>query len=99
LATSRIVNIIEIRYQKRFVDELSQIYCALEQGIVLEPFIDAYPAGTHVYVHAGPLRGIYGTIFKIHNNNKLVLSVEGLGRAAVSVDLAHVRPVSDQSTK
>jgi transcription antitermination factor NusG len=92
LTTGRAVNIIEIRHQKRFVDELCQIYFALEQGISLEPVTEAYPEGTRVLVTSGPLRGIRGVIAKIHNNNKLVLSVEGLGRAAISVDQTQVKP-------
>jgi transcription antitermination factor NusG len=91
LSTGRLVNIIEIRHQRRFIDELSQIYSALEQGVNLEPFAEVYPAGTHVFVNSGPLHGIQGVIYKIHNKNKLILSVEGLGRAAVSVDMAHVK--------
>ena len=92
LRTNRVVNIIEIRHQKRFVDELSQIYLALEQGVVLEPLVDVYPEGMRVIVVSGPLRGIRGVIAKIHNNHKLVLSVEGLGRAALSVNQSQVKP-------
>jgi transcription antitermination factor NusG len=92
LRTNRVVNIIEIRHQKRFVEELSQIYSALEHGIALEPLGEAYPEGTRVLVVSGPLRGIRGVIAKIHNNNKLVLSVEGLGMAALSVDQSQVKP-------
>jgi len=92
LVTGRVVNIIEIRHQRRFIDELCQIYFALEHGIALEPFSEAYPEGTRVLVVSGPLKGIRGIIGKIHNNNKLILSVEGLGRAVVSVDQAQVKP-------
>ena len=92
LRTNRVVNIIEIRHQKRFVDELSQIFLALEHGIAVEPFDEVYPEGTKVLVVSGPLRGIRGVIAKIHNNNKLILSVEGLGRAAVAVDSSQVKP-------
>jgi transcription antitermination factor NusG len=92
LRTNRVVNIIEIRHQKRFVEELTQIYSAIERGIILEPLVEAFPEGTKVLVVSGPLRGIRGVISKIHNNNKLVLSVEGLGQAALSVDLSQVKP-------
>jgi transcription antitermination factor NusG len=92
LRTGRVVNCIEIRHQKRFIEELCQIYFALEQGIPIEPFVEAYPEGTGVHVVSGPLRGIRGVIAKIHNNNKLILSVEGLGRAVISVDQAQVKP-------
>jgi len=95
LSTGRAVNIIEVRYQKRFIAELSQIFSALELGIAVEPCMESYPLGTKVIVTSGPLRGIQGTIFKIHNQDKLILSVEGLGQAVVAVDSAWVKPVSD----
>jgi transcription antitermination factor NusG len=93
LTTGRAVNIIEIRHQKHFIEELTQIYNALEQGIVLEPCVEAYAEGTLVCVQSGPLRGIKGVISKVHNQNKLILSVEGLGQAAIAVDAASVKPV------
>jgi transcription antitermination factor NusG len=92
LHTGRVVNCIEIRHQKRFIEELCQIYFALEQGVPLEPLVEAYPEGTSVLVVSGPLRGIRGVIAKIHNNNKLILSVEGLGRAVITVNQAQVKP-------
>ncbi len=94
LATGRVVNIIEIRHQKRFVGELSQIFYAIDCGVFIEPFVEYYPAGSRVLVVSGPLRGMRGEIIKIHHNNKLILSVEGLGRAALSVDSAQVKPDS-----
>jgi len=95
LATGRAVNIIEIRHQKRFISELSQIYAAIEQGMSLEPCLETYPAGTRVLVISGPLRGIKGVISKIHNQNKLILSVDGLGQAAISVDSSQVKPINE----
>lgn len=91
--TGRVVSIIEIRYQKRFAEELSQIYQALSTGAVLEPVQAAYPPGTPVYVHAGPLRGVQGIIARIQDSQRLVLSVSGLGQASMLIDSAFVKPI------
>ena len=91
--TGRVVNIIEIRHQKHFIEELTQIYNALEQGIALEPCVESFAEGTLVCVQSGPLRGIKGIISKVHNQNKLIVSVEGLGQAAIAVDAALVKAV------
>ena len=96
ISTGRTVSILEIRHQKRFIGEISQIFQALEQGIMVEPCLDSFPLGTRVIVTSGPLRGINGIIFKIHNQNKLILSVEGLGQAVLSVESAQVKPVPDE---
>jgi transcription antitermination factor NusG len=61
----------------------------------LEPCLETYPAGTRVLVISGPLRGIKGVISKIHNQNKLILSVDGLGQAAISVDSSQVKPINE----
>jgi transcription antitermination factor NusG len=92
-ATNRIVNLIEIRYQKRFIEELGQIYRTLEMGIPLEPVDVSYEPGTEVTVLYGPARGIKGVVTKTQNVSKLILSVEGLGHAAMVVDAAAVKPV------
>jgi len=86
------VNLIEIRHQKRFIEELTQIYFSLTKGIHLEPVEDFEP-GAEVYVFTGPLRGIRGVITRVQNQSRLVLSVEGLGRAAMVVDAATVKAV------
>ena len=92
-ATGRIANIIEIKHQKRFVAELSQVYSLLEKGVVLEPCLLTFAAGTEVCVEAGPLRGIRGVVESVKNAGRLILSVEGLGFAMVTVDAALVKPV------
>ncbi len=89
----RVVNIIEIRHQARFIQELTQIYQALEAGAPLEPVLESYEPGTEVRVRSGPLHGIRGVISRVHNESRLVLSVEPCGRAAVSIDSSLVEPV------
>ncbi|MBD3422603.1 MAG: hypothetical protein GF398_21010 [Chitinivibrionales bacterium] len=90
--TRRVVNLVPVRHQKRFIEEMGQIYRSLEQGAPLEPLYQFFE-GDEVRVVSGPLRGIHGVIIKAQNNHKLVLSVEGLGRAAMYVDAATVKPV------
>jgi transcription antitermination factor NusG len=90
--TGRVVSVIEIRNQRHFVEELSQIHQALDCGIMLEPVGHAYPPGTMVCVVAGPLRGIKGVIARVQDSDRLVLSVTGLGHASMVVDSSLVKP-------
>lgn len=89
----RVVNIISIRHQKRFVHELTQIYQALEAGASLEPLMERYDPGAEVRVRSGPMRGVVGIITRVHNQTRLVLSVEPFGTASLSIDSAMVEPV------
>lgn len=91
--TGRIVSIIPVVHQKRFIGEMTQIYRSLAQGISLEPEPSLAP-GTRVEVFRGPLRGIQGTIVQTRNEARLVLSVTALGQAAMVVDPRTVRPLS-----
>jgi len=92
--TGRVVSIIPIKYQKRFMDELTQIYLAIEQGVQLEPVTVSYPLGTQVTVIAGPLCGLTGTISRVQESDRLFLSVTGLGQASMSIDASMVKPVT-----
>ena len=92
-ATGRIANIIEIKHQKRFIAEISQIYSLLEKGVPLEPCLFTFGKGTEVEVQAGPLRGTRGVVASVKNADKLILSVEGLGYAMLTVDATLVKPV------
>jgi len=88
-ATGRVVNLVEIRHQRRFIDELDQVYRTLTSGIPMVP-VESFALGTSVVVKYGPLRGIRGVISRVHDSDRLVLSVEGLGRAAMTIDAAMV---------
>jgi hypothetical protein len=46
-----------------------------------------------VYVHTGPLRGVQGVITRIHDSQRFVLSVTGLGQASMLIDAALVKPI------
>lgn len=90
--TGRVVSIIPVKYQRRFIDELTQIYQAIETGAALEPVTVSYPQGTAVSVIAGPLRGLKGVIARVRDSDRLVLSVAGLGQASMYVDASMVKP-------
>lgn len=92
--TNRIVSIIEVKNQSHFIKELEQVYHAIDLGIPIEPVnpTDLEP-GTLVEVTSGPMRGLQGTIQKLHSGHKLILSVDVLGKAAVSIDASFVKKI------
>jgi transcription antitermination factor NusG len=89
--TGRVVSIIEIKHQKKFKEELTQIYRAIESGVSLEPTDILYPEGARVCVVSGPMRGLCGIITRSNEAEKLVLSVAGLGQASMVIDSALVK--------
>jgi transcriptional antiterminator RfaH len=94
-ATGRVANIIAIKHQKKFIAELGQIYSLLEKGVPLEPIGFAFETGAEVSVNAGPLRGIRGVVANVTNQKKLILSVEGLGQAMMTIDPSMVRLIDE----
>ena len=94
--TGRVVNLIEIRHQQRFIKELSQIYMALEKGFTLEPVDFSFDIETKVEIISGTLKGIRGIVANIKNNRRLILSVDCLGQAAVQVDMGQVKAIDDE---
>ena len=92
-STGRVVNTIEIRHQKRFVEELMQIFAILDIGMPIEPCVLDISEGTMVCVQSGPMQGLKGIVSQVQNQSKLILSVESLGQAAIAVDVKTVKPV------
>lgn len=89
--TGRVVSILEIRNQQRFIIELSQIYQTLELGFSMIPLEGGIQLGSEVEIAAGPLLGVRGNVTEIRQERLLVLSVEGMGRALVKVDINDVQ--------
>ena len=92
-STGRIVNIITIRHQQRFVRELMQIERALNNGFPIEPVLEAFHEEEEVVVTHGSLKGIRGVVASVRNNRKLILTVECLGHASMEIDMSCVRSV------
>jgi transcription antitermination factor NusG len=89
-ATGRIVRIIEIAHQEKFIRELEQIYGLQERGAPLEPCGISYLCGDEVVIQNGPFRGVRGVIASVRNQHRLLLSVEGLGLAMTAVEASAV---------
>ena len=76
------------------MNQLEQVSHAVELGFPVEPLDTSnLKPGEPVEVVSGPMRGVKGTIFKVHSTQKLILSVDILGKAAVSVDASLVKPL------
>jgi transcription antitermination factor NusG len=93
--SGRVVNLIEIKHQQRFIREMNQIYFALQGNAPLEPAPDAFTEGTPVKIIHGPFRGIEGIVTKDTASLHLILSVEGLGKATLKVDRTWIKEIED----
>lgn len=91
--TGRVVQLIEVKNQPRFIRELSLIYHSFNSGHVVLPVTHSIEPEMDVEILGGVLRGVRGKVLKIRNSRFLVLSVEGMGKAIVKVDAGLVKPV------
>lgn len=93
--TNRIVNLVKVKNQTEFKRQLEQIYVTYDLGVPIEPITDfsSLPPGQDVQVVSGPMRGLAGTIVKIHSDHKLILAVDVMGKASVTIDASMVEPV------
>jgi len=94
--TNRVVTLVKVKNQTEFKKQMEQIYTTYDLGIPMEPVINPseLPPGQAVQVVAGPMRGLNGTIIKIHSDHKLILSVDVLGMASVTINASFVEPVN-----
>jgi len=98
LQSNRVCTILPVTAQERFKSELNQIYMVYEKDVCLTPAArHEYCVGTQVQVVAGPLRGLNGRIVKIRNSDFLVLRVECLGEACISIDPRNIRPEKENT--
>jgi transcription antitermination factor NusG len=91
--TGRVVNLIEVKNQKKFMSELGAIYFALEHGVCVEPLEDTFTVESKVEVVSGPLKGLCGIVASIRNSKQLVVEVDNLGSAVVQIDMCDVRVI------
>lgn len=89
--TGRVVDIIEIKNQSRFVQEISSIYAAIENGYVVQPFTGTVELKTPVEIISGSLKGIKGIVSTIKDQSTVVLEVGGLGAASVVIDISQLK--------
>jgi transcription antitermination factor NusG len=93
--SGRVVNLIEIRHQQRFVRELNQIYYAQQGKAPLEPVGDTFAEGTPVKIIHGPFTGICGIVSKDPSSKLLILSVECLGNAALQIERSWIKQIEE----
>lgn len=87
LKRSRIATILPVRLQTQFKKQLLQVYLANESGVKIAPqYSVQYKTGELVKIVNGPLRGIVGRILRIGNGASIVIEVEGMGSAVISVE-------------
>ncbi len=89
--TGRVVNLIEIKNQIRFIKEISAVYMAFECGLTVEPVTQPVEVQSKVEVVSGVLKGIQGVVSSIKSQVSLILEVDGLGSAAVHVNATQIR--------
>lgn len=91
--TGRVANLIRVPDQRMLTTELDQIRDVIARGGALTP-ASAITQGTLVEVKAGPFKGIQGVVERGIPNDRLLLQVELIGRAAVlEVDRALLTPL------
>jgi len=91
--TQRIVHVLDVVDQDRFVLECSRVEQALRNGVNVDLWANAEP-GTPVRVVSGPLAGISGEMVEREGKTRLVIRVDILGQAiAVCVNHTDVEPL------
>jgi transcriptional antiterminator RfaH len=80
--TERVARIIQVADQPRLFQELSSIREALERHAPLQP-CELISTGMEVEVVAGPFKGIRGVVEQGAPNNRLLLQIDLIGKAAV----------------
>lgn len=91
--TDRVVRVLPVADQEGLEADLAAIRLAIERGAPLEP-TEYLAEGVAVEVRAGPLRGLRGVVERGGQENRLVLRVRMLGRAAeLEIDRTLLEPV------
>ncbi len=79
--TKRVAHIIQVADQRQIEWELKNLYLALSHSVRLDPH-PFLQKGVRVEVRSGPFRGLQGVIEERSKNDRLILQVRMLGRAA-----------------
>jgi len=93
LRTDRVANLLEVKDQEKFINELVQIELVLQTGVPLVPH-KYVKVGQKCRVLAGPLMGLQGIVVTTKSQTRLVLQVDMLGQAAsVEIDIDMIESV------
>ena len=96
LRTGRVLRVIRVIDQEKFVGELENIRRALEHAREVE-IHPRLAVGERVTIIEGPLQGVEGVIAQMQAPHKIYLNVEMFNRAVVvNVSLELLAPVADR---
>jgi len=93
LKKERIAVILPVKVQEKFKKELHALFLAQAAGAVIEPVPVEMPyqIGEPVEIISGPLSGLTGVVVDTRNETStVVLSIDGLGCAKVTMDLGMI---------
>jgi len=91
--TKRIVKIIPVPDQQEIDRQIKNIGLALANKVVLDPY-PYLKKGIHVVVRSGPFKGLQGVIESRARNDRLVLQVATLSKAAsLEIDGSLLEPI------
>ena len=97
LRTNRVANLIEVKNQRKLLDELLQIERALRAGAPLAPHKHV-KAGQRCRVIGGPLADLQGIVVKTRGITRLVLQIDMLGQAtSVEIDTDMIEVIDEPS--
>ena len=80
LRTNRVANLIEVKDQQKFLDQILKIHKALISGVDLTPH-NYIKTGQCCRVTAGPLQGLEGIVVRTKNISRLIMQIDMLGQA------------------
>ena len=95
LRTNRAAGLIEVKDQKKLLDELLKIEQAIKAGVDISPH-KYIKQGQLCRVLTGPLAGMEGVVLKGQTVTRLVLQVDILGQAAsVEIDRDMIETIGE----
>ncbi len=95
LRGGRVLTVIEVVDQKKFVDELEHIHRAAEHGQLLDS-LPGLALGRRVVITAGPMRGVEGVVTDLDRPQTIHLNVEMFNRSVtVSVSPEELKMIED----
>ncbi len=84
--SNHIARVIEVKNQRKLVEELRSIRTVLACGAGVYPY-DFLAEGQRVRITSGPMQGVEGIIDRKKSNYRLVLNIETIAQA-IALDLA-----------
>jgi len=91
-STGRVVQFVEVKDQKRFAEQLALLYTGIRENADVMP-VTTFTAGERVRVTFGPMRGCEAEVVTVHGQKRVVVKLEALGFASMSIAPHYIEPV------